>query len=204
MRVLLTLLIAVCAFAQSSVSRAARSVVEGWDEDRNFRMSEAAKTDIVSSVRAEREMLEEAERVNGAPEPYWVTKQLVRHYCFDLRDRRWHKSSYAMAPFVLAWQQAATELTIDAQDVRAQSFRSVLERIFEGLRPRPTGTLEVKSTPLRADIAINSLVRGFSNRVFVATAGSYDIQVRPPQKKPCTSRVEIRANQVTAVNCNGR
>ena len=187
------------------LAQAINETVETWVERTKVDVTPEARRLMSNNVQAQRRVLLDIEAASGVKEQYEATRMLLRHYCFDLRDKKFGRQPRARAqaiPPAFGFQPAAATMSLTARDVQRVTFRDFLERLFEGLKPRPVGYLEVTSTPERADIAINRDRKGYTNRVFVLTTGLHVVEIKRPGGRSCSQRITIQPAQTLLLACD--
>jgi hypothetical protein len=186
--------------------------VDRWSRRSSVAVEAGARTLIASGVVAARAPLDEyfVAQLAYHADPASLLDSLLRHYCFDLRDRklmppgratigrlqppRLPRLAQAFAP-----QSAVPPVSIDASDVRANPVLKYLGELLARLTPaQPVGILIVTSQPDRQQIRIgrNTGLDYYTARSFHLTAGDYTVAVAG-----CTESVKILPNQQSTLNC---
>lgn len=195
--------------AQIPLERLVELSIDRWSRRSNVAIAPEARLRIAADVVAARSLLDEFFLAQLAfhADPASLLDSLLRHYCFDLRDRklmpgrvgrlqspRLPRLANAFAP-----QPAVPPISIDASDVRANPFLKYLGELLARLTPaQPVGLLIVTSQPDKQQIRIgrNTGLDYFTARSFHLTSGDYTITVAG-----CTEQVKIRPNQQSTLNC---
>jgi hypothetical protein len=183
--------------------------IDRWSRRSSVAVEAGARTLIASGVVAARAPLDEyfVAQLAYHADPASLLDSLLRHYCFDLRDRKLMPGrvgrlqsprpphlAQAFAP-----QSAVPPVSIDASDVRANPFLKYVGELLARLTPsQPVGLLIVTSQPDRQQIRIgrNTGLDYFTARSFHLTAGDYTVTVAG-----CTELVKILPNQQSTLNC---
>jgi hypothetical protein len=195
--------------AQIPLEQLVELSIDRWSRRSSVAVEAGARTLIASAVVAARAPLDEyfVAQLAYHADPASLLDSLLRHYCFDLRDRklmpgrmgRLQSPRLARLAQAFAPQSAAPPVSIDASDVRANPFLKYIGELLARLTPsQPVGLLIVTSQPDRQQIRIgrNTGLDYYTARSFHLTAGDYTVTVAG-----CTELVKIRANQQSTLNC---
>ncbi|MEM9556819.1 MAG: PEGA domain-containing protein [Acidobacteriota bacterium] len=146
-----------------------------WQQNASVELLSSAR----STIAADLEMLH---RAGLRPLP----GALLEYYLYEVRD---HKRSLRSSPV-----QSIDHLDLRRAEARITATYRLLDK--------PRGFLEVSSIPEDAVIRIEGTRRGYTNRSFVLSPGSYTIQVvSAASSLDCSKTVEIRADETTPVRC---
>ena len=183
--------------------------IDRWSRRSSVAVEAGARTLIASGVVAARAPLDEyfVAQLAYHADPASLLDSLLRHYCFDLRDRKLMPGRVGRLqsprPPHLAQafgpQSAVPPVSIDASDVRANPFLKYIGELLARFTPsQPVGLLIVTSQPDRQQIRIgrNTGLDYFTARSFHLTAGDYTVTVAG-----CTELVKILPNQQSTLNC---
>jgi hypothetical protein len=194
---------------QIPLERLVQFSVDRWSRRSNVAVASEARLLIAAEVVAARPLLDDffVAQLAFHADPASLLDSLLRHYCFDLRDRKLMPGRLGRLPSpslprianAFAPQPAATPVSIDASDVRANPFLKYLGELLARLTPtQPVGLLIVTSQPDKQQIKIgrNTGLDYFTARSFHLTSGEYTVTVAG-----CTELVRIRTNQQSTLNC---
>lgn len=195
--------------AQMPMERMVELSVDRWSRRSNVGVSADARLLIAADVVAARSLLDEffVAQLAFDADPASLLDSLVRHYCFDLRDRKLRagglgglrsprppRVANAFGP-----QSAAPAVAIEASDVRGYPFFKYLGELLARVTPvQPVGLLVVTSQPDKQQIRIDRStgLDYFTARSFHITSGDHTVTVGG-----CSEVVKIRTNQQSTVNC---
>ena len=195
--------------AQMPMERMVELSVDRWSRRSNVGIAADARLLITADVMVARPLLDEffVAQLAYDADPASLLDSLLRHYCFDLRDRklrsrglgglrspRLPKVANGFGP-----QAAAPAVSIEASDVRGFPFFKYLGELLARVTPvQPVGLLVVTSQPDKQQIRIDRStgLDYFTARSFHISSGDHTVTVGG-----CTEVVKIRTNQQSTVNC---
>ncbi len=183
--------------------------VDRWSRRSNVAVTADARLLIAAEVVAARSLSDEFFLAQLAfdADPASLLDSLLRHYCFDLRDRKLRSGGVGglgspQLPRVanaFGPQSAVPAVSIEASDVRGYPFLKYLGELLARVTPiQPVGLLVVTSQPDKQQIRIDRStgLDYFTARSFHITSGDHTVSVGG-----CTELVKIRTNQQSTVNC---
>ncbi len=183
--------------------------VDRWSRRSNVGVAADARLLITAEVVAARSLLDEffVAQLAYDADPASLLDSLIRHYCFDLRDRKLRSGGLGglrspRLPRIakgFSPPAAAPAVSIEASDVRAYPFFKYLGELLARVTPvQPVGLLVVTSQPDKQQIRIDRStgLDYFTARSFHITSGDHTVTVGG-----CTEVVKIRTNQQSTVNC---
>jgi hypothetical protein len=180
--------------------------VDRWSRRSNVGVTAGARLLIAADVMAARSLLDEffVAQLAFDADPASLLDSLVRHYCFDLRDRKLRSGGLGglRLPRIangFGPQAAGPAVSIEASDVRGYSFFKYLGELLARVTPvQPVGLLVVTSQPDKQQIRIDRSTGSdyFTARSFHITSGDHTVSVGG-----CREVVKIRTNQQSTVNC---
>ncbi len=195
--------------AQMPMERMVERSVDRWSRRSNVGVSADARLLITADVMAARSLLDEffVAQLAYDADPASLLDSLIRHYCFDLRDRKLRARGVGglrspRLPRVgngFGPQAAAPAVSIEASDVRGYPFFKYLGELLARATPiQPVGLLVVTSQPDKQQIRIDRSTGPdyFTARSFHITSGDHTVTVGG-----CSEVVKIRTNQQSTVNC---
>jgi hypothetical protein len=192
--------------AQMPLERMVELSIERWSRRSNVGVAAGARGLITADVMAARSLLDEffVAQLAFAADPASLLDSLVRHYCFDLRDRKLRSGGLGglRLPRIangFGPQAAGPAVSIEASDVRSYPFFKYLGELLARVTPvQPVGLLVVTSQPDKQQIRIDRStgLDYFTARSFHITSGDHMVTVGG-----CSEVVKIRTNQQSTVNC---
>lgn len=182
-------LIGICALATAAPGPSLQpfeQTLNTWEKRTGIAIDKKAKQTLADQARTAQAMVKANVPTpnSSASENLQVTQQLLRHYCFDVRDKK---------P-----QQAKAQIT--SQDVASWSFLEFIKSFISGRPAQRVGFLEVVADQKGSQIAIDNAQKGVTNRNFVLTIGQYNVQIAGG-KTPCTDQIEIRDSITSTYRC---
>ncbi|HLK50496.1 MAG TPA: hypothetical protein VKT49_20290 [Bryobacteraceae bacterium] len=198
---------------QLPLAAMAQLIVSRWSRLSNIAVADPARTLIAGGTAQARAVLDEIFGSQAAfdADPGDLVDSLVREYCFDLRNRKL-RAAFAFEPpdpgrrvarFAAGFQppaaSARTPVEIDSPAVQSRTFLQFIGGLLGRLSPtNPWGRILVTSTPASQSFQVDR-TSGFeyiTNQTMNATVGTHTVAVGS-----CIRQVEVRPNQVSAVDC---
>jgi hypothetical protein len=192
--------------ARQAVTR----TLQQWQTSNGIRIEPDAQVLIQRSVRAAKNDLDSLLDTHSSESDYQkLLTNLVRSYCFQLRDFKRGVLTASLSPtffafrnlpFANAFQSSALAVqSITKTDVTEHSFLSFLQNLLSSL----TGTeqlssLEVCSVPDAANIIIDGRRVGATTANFVVSAGQHRVVIDVPGMA-CS--LTAKAGQDSSVSC---
>ena len=175
-----------------------------WQAATGIAITRQAASAILNSVLESRTELNRLLLAqNEKSDPAVLTRNLIRHYCFNLRDSLKGLELNRAAQnsmFVQSFQARGDSAEITAGVVRTYPFLDFIKNLISSLSTTmEVGELDVASIPLPARIVIDSKFLGYTPRMFVVSTGSHDIFIGAT--KPCHYKVEVSANRKAPASC---
>lgn len=167
-----------------------------WQETNGIEVTKAARVAIRHGF-SEREKditnLMSFRESSGGSQTVFVSS-LVEYYLYEVRDWKINKASQGL------WFESRIR-KIDISDINAYPVTKFLASIDAVLKGR-TGRLVVKSNPTDRGITIDGKDWGFTNKVFVVSAGDHFVTVAKKQPNlGCERKVNVPANTTQQFDC---
>jgi hypothetical protein len=190
----------------------AERIVDRWSRRNEIEVGNSARNLIAGGTSQASTLLDSVfgAQMAFAADPSDLVDALVREYCFNLRNAKLRESHLVgfrtppggiHSPMGFGFQPQTTTSTvvIDTQTVQRRTFLQFLAAFLESLKPtNPWGRIVVMSTPPNQGFRVDK-GEGFeyvTNQTLSVTVGLHRVTVGT-----CTQQVEVRPNQVSAVNC---
>jgi hypothetical protein len=185
----------------------ATATLAAWQANTGVRIESAAEARIVADFRSAIPLMKsvQATGTSAADNPA-IQRQLLRHYCFELRDMsqgRLGRVEVGRPRMRLAFQPpTGASATISTGTVERFSFATFLRNFLSGKDNVVVGYIELKSMPERAAVYIDGTVpKGFTNRTFVSSVGPHNVRVAIPGGKDCSGSVVVAEGASSLFEC---
>jgi hypothetical protein len=184
--------------------RAVGAALDAWQQRNGIAVTAEARQLIQGGVNEAGQVVDRLQAVQQRYEKASadLLTELVRHYCFDLRDAKVARPFAAVrAPMVFGFQSAGAGMpaTLEARDVSIRPFTHFAEQFDDG---KPKGYLDLSSNPNLADIAIDNNRIGFTNRSAVVTAGEHSVRTTlNAARLNCRKDVKVKAGERASIAC---
>jgi hypothetical protein len=188
LRLVVGLLGAAVCWAQPVPLKIYENTLDNWQAKTGMRIDSGARRKILDDVQASQLRVRDSFAASHLQNYATINQQLVRQYCFDQRDKK-----LAGAPVEKA--------KLTKEDVTRWSFIDFLTDFLSGQPRQKVGYLEVQSGKTGAEILIDSERKGYTNRSFVMSVGTYTVNIKHPTLACNTFEVSIRDGATETIQC---
>jgi hypothetical protein len=181
------------------------AALDVWQRRNGITITSEARQLIQTGVNEAQPILNRLEAAHNKARPPASSNlltELIRHYCFDLRDAKVYKPIASLrVPMARAFQKATIQppTTLEARDVSIRPFPRFAAQFDDG---KPKSYLDLSSHPTFADVQIDNNTIGFTDRSAVVDAGSHSVRISlSAAGLNCKRDVRLNAGARSAVSC---